>query len=202
MISFSLAQKLNLGEITPTNLSLQMVDRSLTFPKGIVEDVLVKVDKFIFPMDFVVLDTKEDRAAPMILGRPFLATGQSLINVKNRELTLRVGEDQVKFNLYKSMGFPSTENASCMRIDALIPLQEDVLYDFGKSSQLEQCLTKSLTTVAIGDEDLSSTQELIETILALQENEEESVLDAERDSRWFSVEGITEGPQIRIFGMQ
>ena len=59
-----------------------------------------------------------------------------------------------------------------MRIDALIPLQEDVLYDFEKSGPLEQCLTKSLTTTTIGDEDLSSTLELIETILALQENEE------------------------------
>ena len=78
------------------------------------------------------------------------------------------------------MEFPNTENASCMRIDALIPSQEDVLYDFGKSSPLEQCLTKSLTTTSISDEDLSSTPELIETILALQENEEESILEEER----------------------
>ena len=63
--------------------------------------------------------------------------------MKNGELTLKVGEDQVKFNLYKRVEFLSTKNASCMMIDALIPLQEDVLYDFGKSSPLEQCLTKS-----------------------------------------------------------
>ena len=79
-----------------------MVDRSLTFPKGIIEDVLVKVDKFIFLVDFVVLDMEEDMAAPIILGRPFLATRQALIDVKNGELTLRVGEDQVKFNIYKT----------------------------------------------------------------------------------------------------
>ena len=157
-----------------------MANRSLTFLKGIIEDVLVKVDKFIFPMDFVVLDMEEDRVALIILGRPFLSTGQALIDMKNGELTLRMGEDQVKFNLYKSMEFPSTENESCMRIDALIPSQNDVLYDFGKSGPLEQCLTKSLTTVAIGDEDLSSISELIETILALQENEEESVLEEAR----------------------
>ena len=123
----------------------------------------MKVDKFIFLVDFVVLYMEEDRAASMILGRLFLATRQALINVKNGELTLRVGEDQVKFNLHKIMGFLSTENASCMRIDALIPSQEDVLYDFGKSSPLEQCLTKSLTTTTIGDE----------TILSFQENEED-----------------------------
>ena len=85
---FLVAKKLNLGEITPTALSLQMVDRSLIFPKGIIEDVLVKVDKFIFPIDFVFLDIKEDKASPIILGRLFLAIGQTLIDVKNRELTL------------------------------------------------------------------------------------------------------------------
>ena len=98
-----------------------MADRSLTFPKDIVEDVLVKVNKFIFPGNFVVLDMEEDRTAPIILGRLFLATGQALIDVKNGELTLRVGEDQVKFNFYKSMEFPSTKNASSMMIDTLIP---------------------------------------------------------------------------------
>ena len=180
LMPFSMAKKLNLGEITPTILSLQMADRYFTFLKGVIKDVLVKVDKFIFPVDFMVLDMEEDRAASIILGRPFLTTGQALIDVKNGELTLRVGEVQLKFSLYKSMDFPSTENTSCMRIDALILLQEDVLYDFGKSSPLEQCLTKSLTTTAIGDEDLSSTMELIETILVLQENEEESVLEEER----------------------
>ena len=78
------------------------------------------------------------------------------------------------------MEFPSVENASCIRIDALIPSQEEVLYDFGKSSPLEKCLMKSLTTAAIDGEDLSSTLELIKTILALQENEEESVFEEER----------------------
>ena len=120
----------------------------------------------------MVLDIEEDRVTLIILGRPFLATRNALIDVKNGELTLRVGQDRVKFNLYKSMDFPSIDNASCMRIDALIPSQEGVLYDFGKISPLEQCLTKLLTKVAMGDEDLSSSLKLIETILALQENEE------------------------------
>ena len=125
----------------------------------------MKVDKFIFPVDFVVLDMEEDRVTSIISGIPFLVTGQALIDVKNGELRLRVGEDQVKFNLYKSMEFPSAENASCMRIDALIPLEEDVLYDFGKCSPLEQCLTKSLTTTAIDGEDLSSNSKLIKQYL-------------------------------------
>ena len=139
---YSVEKRLNLGEIEPTSLSLQMADRSLTYPKGIIEDVLVKVDKFIFPVDFVVLDMEEDKATPIILGRPFLDTGRTLIDVKNWELTLRVGDDQVKFNLYKAMNFPSDENTSCLRIETLIPSQDEMLYDFGKRSSLEQCLTK------------------------------------------------------------
>ena len=123
-----------------------MADRSMTYPKGIIEDVLVKVDKFIFPVDFVVLDVEKDKAALIIMGRPFLATGQTLIDVKNGELTPRVGDDKVKFNLYKGMTFPSDENASCMRIDTLIPSQDEMLYYFGKRSSLEQCLTKSVST--------------------------------------------------------
>ena len=121
LISYLVAKRLNFGEIEPTALSLQMANRSLTYPKGIIKDVLVKVEKFIFPVDFIMLDMEEDKPAPIILGRPFLTIGQALIDVKNGELTLRVGDDQEKFNLYKVMNFPSNENTSCMRIDTLIP---------------------------------------------------------------------------------
>ncbi|XP_073120635.1 uncharacterized protein [Henckelia pumila] len=74
-------QKLGIGEVRPTTISLQLADRSIKYLRGIVEDVLVKVDKFIFPVDFVVLDMKEDLEIPLILGRPFLANGKSLIDV-------------------------------------------------------------------------------------------------------------------------
>ena len=67
-------RKLDIGEVQPTIITLQLVDRSLAYPRGIVEDVLVKVDKCIFPADFVVLDM-EDSEIPIILGRPFLETG-------------------------------------------------------------------------------------------------------------------------------
>ena len=123
---------------------------------------------------------EEDKDAPIILGRPFLTTGQALMDVKNGELTLRVDDDQVKFNLYKTMDFPSDENASCLRIDTLIPSQDEMLYDFGKISPLEQCLTKSLSTVELNNEDISSTPELIKTVLALETNEEDSVLEEEK----------------------
>ncbi|KAL8529908.1 hypothetical protein ACS0TY_007105 [Phlomoides rotata] len=90
-------------------MNLQLADRTVTYPRGIVEDVLVKVDKFIFPVDFVVLDMVEDKAIPLILGRPFLATGGAMINVRNRELTLDVGGEKVSFNISKAMKVHSVE---------------------------------------------------------------------------------------------
>ena len=80
-----------------------MVDRTLTQHKGILEDVLIKVGKFIFPVDFVVIDIEEDKQVLLLLGRPFLATGATLIDVKKEELTLRVGDQAVHFNLNWSL---------------------------------------------------------------------------------------------------
>ena len=75
LMPFSIFQKLGIGEVKSTRVTLQMADRSIKYPRGIIEDVLVKVDKFIFPADFVVLDMEEVTNIPIILGRPFLATG-------------------------------------------------------------------------------------------------------------------------------
>ena len=77
----SIFRKLGLREANPTTITLQLADMSLTHPRGIIEDVLVKVDKFIFLADFIVLDMEEDKEVPIILGRPFLATGRALIDV-------------------------------------------------------------------------------------------------------------------------
>ncbi|XP_062118694.1 uncharacterized protein LOC133832349 [Humulus lupulus] len=79
---------LGIGEARPTTLTLQLADRSMVHPEGKIEDVLVQVDKFIFPADFIILDYEEDRDVPIILGRPFLATGRTIIDVKKGELTI------------------------------------------------------------------------------------------------------------------
>ena len=92
MMPLSIVRRLNLGELTPTTMPLQMVDMSMAQPEGILEDMLVKVGKFIFPVDFVVIDIEEDKKIPLLLGRPFLATGIALILVEKGELTLRVGK--------------------------------------------------------------------------------------------------------------
>jgi len=78
------------------------VDRSIKCPLGVIEDVPVKVDKFYFPANFIVLDMEEDSNVPLILGRPFLATGRTLIDVEEGELILRVQDEQVTFRVFKA----------------------------------------------------------------------------------------------------
>ena len=94
-MSWSIFKKLKLGEARPTTVSLKLADRSLTHSHGIIEDVLVKVDKFIFPADFIILDMQEDKEVLIILGRPFLAMGRATIDVQKGELRLRVQEEEV-----------------------------------------------------------------------------------------------------------
>jgi hypothetical protein len=83
-----------------------LANRSIKYPRGLIEDVLVKVDKFIFPADFIVFDMEEDKEIPLILG-PFLATKRTLIDVQKGKLVLRVDEEQVTFDVFKSMELPS-----------------------------------------------------------------------------------------------
>ena len=91
-------------------------------PKGILEDVLVKVGKFIFPVDFVVINIEEDKKIPLLLGKPFLATSAALIDVKKGEFTLRVGTNEFHFNLNLSLKQHDVEQAKCMRINSVIPV--------------------------------------------------------------------------------
>ena len=106
LMPLSVAQRLSLGELTPTAITLQVTYITLAHPEGILEDVLIKVRKFVFPVDFVAVNIEEDKQVPLLFGRPFLATGAILIDVKKGELTLRVGDEAVHFNLNHSLKQP------------------------------------------------------------------------------------------------
>ena len=103
LFPLSVVNRPSLGELIPIAITLQMEDRIMAQPEGVLEDVLTKVGKFIFPVDFVVMDMEEDTQVPLLLGRRFLAIGAAFIDVKKEELTLRVGEEAVHFNLNKSL---------------------------------------------------------------------------------------------------
>ncbi|XP_016168502.1 uncharacterized protein LOC107611050 [Arachis ipaensis] len=86
-------QRLSIEKVKPTRMSLQLADRSMVIPNGMVENLLVKVCKSIFPVDFVILDLDEEGSDSIILGRPFLATTRAIINVEKREMTLRAHDE-------------------------------------------------------------------------------------------------------------
>ncbi|KAJ9543783.1 hypothetical protein OSB04_023490 [Centaurea solstitialis] len=122
--SFTIPCSIEGKEARPTTVTLQLADRSIAYPKGKIEDVLVKVDKFIFPADFVILDYEADRETPIILGRPFLATGRTLIDVQKGELTMRVHDQEVTFNVFKSLKYVDTEH--CMAVSMI---NDDLSFD-------------------------------------------------------------------------
>ena len=123
------AKRLSLGELTPTAMTLQMADRTLAHPEGILEDVLIKVGKFVFPVDFVVINIKEDKQVLLLLGRPFVATGAALIDVKKGELTLRVGDEAVHFNLNDSLKQLELRSADCEFVETKIPFSSELATD-------------------------------------------------------------------------
>ncbi|XP_073133551.1 uncharacterized protein [Henckelia pumila] len=131
LIPYSLARKLGMGVIEPTTISLKLADRSVKYPRGIVENVIVKVDKLIFPIDFVVLDMDEDYEVPMILGCPFLATSRALIDVEKGELVLRMNDEKVVFNMLKAASDSPNSN-SCSAVNFI-----DVIHDVWECQQVQ-----------------------------------------------------------------
>ncbi|KAL5580563.1 hypothetical protein UlMin_013005 [Ulmus minor] len=104
LMLYSVYLQLGLGEIKPTTVVLQLADRSVRKPRGIVEDVLVQIDKFYYPVDFLVLDTiaivNTESKIPLILGRPFLATANALINCRNCLMILSFGNMTLEVNVF------------------------------------------------------------------------------------------------------
>ncbi|GJU75143.1 DNA-directed DNA polymerase [Tanacetum coccineum] len=119
LMPYTMYKKLGLGEPKATRMSLELADRSIQYPRGIIENVLIKVDKFVLPIDFVILDMLEDSRVPIILGRPFLATARAMIDVFNKKITLRVWDDEVIFNIEKSIKRLTTKDDECYGIDDL-----------------------------------------------------------------------------------
>jgi hypothetical protein len=136
LLPYSVFQSLNLSELKPTSVTLLLADRSVIVPRGIIEDVLVQVDKFIYPVDFIVLDTQPVEACnsfPVILGCLFLATSNALINCSNGLLKLSFGNMTLEmniFNICKQLG----DDNDLQEVDLI----EELVYD-----QFESTLSKT-----------------------------------------------------------
>ncbi|GJW06118.1 reverse transcriptase domain-containing protein [Tanacetum coccineum] len=119
LMPLSIWKKLSLPELTPTRMILELADRSTTSPSGIAEDVFVKVGKFHFLADFVVVDYVVDPRVPLILGRPFLRTARALIDVYGKELTLRVDDEAITFKVGQTSRYSYNNAKSVNRIDVI-----------------------------------------------------------------------------------
>ena len=97
-----------------------MAYRSMTKLEGIIKHVPIKMGKFIFPLDFVVIDMEEDKKLPLLIGMPFLVTDATLIDVKKGELALRVGIEEEQFNFNQSLKQQDFEGAHCRRVDDVV----------------------------------------------------------------------------------
>ncbi|GJR29307.1 reverse transcriptase domain-containing protein [Tanacetum coccineum] len=94
-----------LPELIPTRMTLELANRSVTYPAGIAKDVFVQVGKFMFPADFIVIDYDVDPRVPFILGRPFLRTARALVDVHGEELILRVGDEKLSFKVDSTLKY-------------------------------------------------------------------------------------------------
>ena len=118
-------------------MTLQLPNYSIKKPYEVVEDVLMRVDKFVFLVDFVILDYEQDMHYPLILGRPFLNTGRALIDVHEGKITLRVRDEQVEFTMSKLMKQPIYEEESCMRVEVVDDFVREVheMMEFNKCTE-------------------------------------------------------------------
>nr|GFD19656.1 reverse transcriptase domain-containing protein [Tanacetum cinerariifolium] len=115
----SIWKKLSVPELS-TRMTLELADRSITRPKGVAEEIFVKVGKFYFLTDFLVVDFEAGPRVPLILGRSFLRTGRALIDVYGEEITLQVNDEAVIFNLNQTTRYSSTyDDLSVNRIDII-----------------------------------------------------------------------------------
>nr|GEV61774.1 reverse transcriptase domain-containing protein [Tanacetum cinerariifolium] len=126
LMPLSIWKKLSLPKLTPTRMTLELADRSITRPKGVAEDVFVKVGKFNFSTDFVVVYFEADPCVPLILGRSFLRTSRTLIDVYGEEITLRVNDEAVTFNLNQATRYSFTyDDLLVNRIDIIDVAKEE-----------------------------------------------------------------------------
>ena len=118
LISLSMLKKIGEIDVRPTRVTLKLADRFIKHPYGVVEDLLVKVDKFLFPVDFVVMDIEEDVDVPLILGRPFMKTTKVIIGVDKGKLKVCVENEEVSFNVFEAMKHPN-DKKDCFSLDVI-----------------------------------------------------------------------------------
>ncbi|KAI5323844.1 hypothetical protein L3X38_032917 [Prunus dulcis] len=162
LMPYHVYEKLNLGELQATSVSIQLADRTIRYPKGILEAVLVKVEELILPADFLVLEMEEapihDNQLPLILGRPFMATAGAIIDVKKGTLTMNVFDETIAFKVFEASKFPSDEH-EVFHLDAIDTMVKEAV-PMSYLEPIEACITQS-----IRKEEVDSLEAVISPLL-------------------------------------
>ncbi|GJX53206.1 putative nucleotidyltransferase, ribonuclease H [Tanacetum coccineum] len=144
LMPYTMYKKLDLGEPKATRMSLELANRSIQYPRGIIENILIKVDKLVLLIDFVILDMPEDSRVPIILGRPFLTIARAMIDVFNKKITLRVRDDEVIFDVDQSIKRPTTKEDECYGIDDLDDTINDEAQELLENKEPDSFLSRGL----------------------------------------------------------
>ncbi|XP_071916179.1 uncharacterized protein [Coffea arabica] len=143
----SIYASLKLGPLKETGIIIQLADRTNAYPDGLVEDVLVKINDLVFSADFYVLDMDDDHSpdpSPLLLGRPFMSTAQTKIDVNKGTLSMEFDGEIVHFNIFDTMKYPSNSNfSSIFSVSAIDPAVQEV-FETVCRDELEVALTKHL----------------------------------------------------------
>nr|GEX29254.1 hypothetical protein [Tanacetum cinerariifolium] len=163
-------------------MSLELADRSIQNPREIVENMLIKVDKFFLPIDFIILDMPEDSRVPIVLGRPFLATARAMIDMFNKKITLRLGDDEVIFDMYQSIKRSPAKDDECYGVDDMddainaeaqeLPVNDttDSFLLKGLEKSIEQSDLESYECEAVDDSDSIQRIEAVNTPYPIAQN--------------------------------
>ena len=160
-----------------------MAYRTMAQPEGVLEDVLIKVGKFIFPVDFVVMNMEEDTQVPLLLGRPFLATGAALIDVKKGELTLRVGEEAIHFKLNTSLKQSEFERPDCKTVETIVPISPKLIFGCNFQNSINENDMNFQYLDDLDCEFLHSSCELKETVFSMNENSTNKICSNKEEAK-------------------
>ncbi|XP_070025408.1 uncharacterized protein [Nicotiana sylvestris] len=201
LMPIAIYKQAGLGMPRPTCMRLQMADRSIKKPVGIVDYVLVKVGKLHLPTDFIILDCAVDKETPIILGRPFLATGRALMDLERNEIKFRVNDEEVTFQASKGMKLPH-EYESISVIDVV-----DEVEDAVEMKMEEQCLGEALAAILMNfdGEDMDEYMESVNALEGLGFYTYAPVklsLDLENRDTHLAKPSIIEPPQLELKPLQ
>ncbi|XP_070040647.1 uncharacterized protein [Nicotiana tomentosiformis] len=169
LMPYSIFKTLGIGQPRPASMRLKMADRTMKRPFGVINDVLVRVDKFILPADFVFLECEVDYEVPIILGRPFLATGKSLVDVEAGELTFQVGDEKAMFHVRKSMR-QLNSNEVCSFVDLVTDV---IIYDTSATINVGDMMEAVL--INFDDEEMDDFMECVDSKLAVFNKRKKSI---------------------------